>query len=122
MLLADRYKGETLATWLRRTEIHWGDIETWSHAFRVFSPDVVEQVVLEAKYAGYIDRRAAQVERFQRLEGKPIPHTFDYHAIPQLRHEAKEKLHTIRLASLGQARPHQRHPSGRSRRAFALPG
>jgi tRNA uridine 5-carboxymethylaminomethyl modification enzyme len=71
--------------------------------FRMFSPDIVEQVVLEAKYAGYIDRQAAQVERFQRLDGKPIPHTFDYHAIPQLRHEAKEKLHTIRPASLGQA-------------------
>jgi len=55
------------------------------------------------KYTGYIERQAAQVERFQRMEGKPIPATFDYHAIPQLRHEAKEKLHTIRPASLGQA-------------------
>jgi len=53
---------------------------------------------IRSKYAGYIDRQAAQVERFQRLEGEPIPHTFDYHAIPQLRHEAKEKLHTIRSA------------------------
>ena len=68
-----------------------------------FSNTVVEQVVLEAKYAGYIDRQAAQVERFQRLEGKAIPATFDYHAVPQLRFEAKEKLHTIRPASLGQA-------------------
>ena len=58
---------------------------------------------IRSKYAGYIDRQAAQVERFQRLEGEPIPHTFDHHAIPQLRHEAKEKLHTIRPASLGQA-------------------
>ena len=69
----------------------------------VLYPEVIEQVVLEAKYAGYIDRQAAQVERFQRLEGKPIPPTFDYHAIPQLRCEAKEKLHPIRPASLGQA-------------------
>src|SRR2546427_559450 len=36
-------------------------------------------------------------------EGKPIPPTFDYHAIPQLRHEAKEKFHTIKPTSLGQA-------------------
>jgi tRNA uridine 5-carboxymethylaminomethyl modification enzyme len=79
----------------------------WSPEFKQevagFSDVVIEQVVLEMKYAGYIDRQAAHVERFQRLEGKPIPATFDYHAIPQLRHEAKEKLHTIRPASLGQA-------------------
>ena len=65
--------------------------------------DVVEQVVLEAKYAGYIDRQAAQVERFQRLESRPIPAHFDFAAVPQLRAEAKEKLSRIRPASLGQA-------------------
>jgi tRNA uridine 5-carboxymethylaminomethyl modification enzyme len=68
-----------------------------------FARNVVEQVVLEAKYAGYIDRQASQVERFQRMEGKPIPAAFDYNAIPQLRHEAKEKLHAIRPGNLGQA-------------------
>jgi tRNA uridine 5-carboxymethylaminomethyl modification enzyme len=67
-------------------------------------PDAVaEQVELETKYAGYIERQAAQVERFQRLESKPIPPHFDYAAIPQLRAEAKEKLTRIRPASLGQA-------------------
>ena len=66
-------------------------------------PDVVEQVVLEAKYAGYIDRQAAQVERFQRMESRPIPAHFDYAAVPQLRVEASEKLGRVRPASLGQA-------------------
>ena len=55
------------------------------------------------KYAGYIDRQAAQVERFQRLEGKAIPAHFDFAAVPQLRIEAREKLARIRPASLGQA-------------------
>ena len=64
---------------------------------------VLEQVVLETKYAGYVERQAAQVERFQRLESKPIPAHFDYQAVPQLRAEAKEKLSRIRPASLGQA-------------------
>ena len=59
--------------------------------------------MLEAKYAGYIDRQAAQVERFQRLESKPIPPHFDYAAVPQLRAEAKEKLARVQPASLGQA-------------------
>jgi tRNA uridine 5-carboxymethylaminomethyl modification enzyme len=102
-----KHEGETLETWLRRTEIRFDQLMDWSPEFKQeaawFSPAVVEQVVLEAKYAGYINRQAAQVERFHRLEGKSIPATFDYHAIPQLRQEAKEKLHTIRPTSLGQA-------------------
>ena len=59
--------------------------------------------ILEAKYAGYIHRQTAQVERFQRLESKSIPSTFDYTAVPQLRTEAKEKLTRIRPGSVGQA-------------------
>jgi len=98
-----KHEGDTLEKWLKRTETTWEQIEAWGEDLAWFARDVIEQVVLEAKYAGYIDRQAAQVERFQRLEGKPIPATFDYHAIPQMRHEAKEKLHAIRPASLGQA-------------------
>jgi len=64
---------------------------------------IVEQVVLESKYAGYIGRQAEQVERFQKMELRPIPPTFDYAAIPQLRHEAREKLSKIRPANIGQA-------------------
>jgi tRNA uridine 5-carboxymethylaminomethyl modification enzyme len=60
-------------------------------------------VILEAKYAGYIDRQTAQVERFQRLESKSIPATFNFAAVPQLRNEAKEKLTRIRPGSVGQA-------------------
>jgi tRNA uridine 5-carboxymethylaminomethyl modification enzyme len=66
-------------------------------------PDVVEQVVLECKYAGYISRQADQVERFQAMEGRTIPPTFDYQAIPQLRFEAREKLSRVRPANIGQA-------------------
>src|SRR5262249_58465007 len=66
-------------------------------------PDVIEQVVLETKYAGYIERQAAQVERFKRLESRPIPAHFDFMAVAQLRAEAKEKLSRIRPTSLGQA-------------------
>ena len=41
--------------------------------------------------------------RFRRLEGRPIPATFDYDAVPQLRAEAREKLGRVRPANLGQA-------------------
>jgi tRNA uridine 5-carboxymethylaminomethyl modification enzyme len=67
------------------------------------SEDVAEQVTLETKYAGYIERQAVAVERFHRLEAKPIPPHFDYAAVPQLRAEAREKLSRVRPTSLGQA-------------------
>jgi tRNA uridine 5-carboxymethylaminomethyl modification enzyme len=98
-----KHEGDTLEKWLKRTQTTWEQIEAWRPELQSFARNVIEQVTLEAKYAGYIDRQASQVERFQRMEGKPIPATFDYNAIPQLRHEAKEKLHAIRPASLGQA-------------------
>ena len=73
-------------------------LEEWDAA-----PDVVEQVALEAKYSGYVERQAAQVERFRRQESRAIPEHFDYDAIPQLRAEAREKFHRVRPRSLGQA-------------------
>jgi tRNA uridine 5-carboxymethylaminomethyl modification enzyme len=103
LLRCTRHDGDTLDVWLRRTEISWDHIAAWCPAAAAFPPEVIRQVALEAKYAGYIGRQAAQVERFQRLESKPIPAHFDYAAIPQLRQEAKEKLGQMRPASIGQA-------------------
>jgi tRNA uridine 5-carboxymethylaminomethyl modification enzyme len=104
-LRTHRHDGETLERWLRRTEVDWPRLCEMDPSLRGLNvpEDVAEQVVLETKYAGYVERQAAQVERFQRLESKPIPPHFDYAAIPQLRAEAKEKLSRIRPASLGQA-------------------
>jgi tRNA uridine 5-carboxymethylaminomethyl modification enzyme len=100
-----RLDEDTLENRLRRTEVEWYDLcaldpalERWS-----CSPGAVEQVVLETKYSGYIKRQADQIERFRRLEGRSIPPHFNYLAIPQLRAEAKEKLGSIRPASIGQA-------------------
>src|SRR4028118_1904046 len=64
---------------------------------------VIEQVTIEAKYGGYITRQAEQVERFRRLEQKSLPVDLDYHAIRQLRAEAREKFSQVRPRSLGQA-------------------
>jgi len=108
--LTERLRGhrqgqDTLEKILRRTEVDWNQVCELEPMLRAFdaSPTAVEQVVLEAKYSGYIDRQAAQVERFQRLESRPIPSHFDYLAVPQLRAEAKEKLTRIRPTNLGQA-------------------
>jgi len=106
-LRAIRVEQQTLDQWLRRPEVDWPRLQEMARqaggsAFDA-PADVVEQVVLEAKYSGYIHRQAEQVERFQRMESRPIPAHFDFAAVPQLRAEAKEKLGRIRPANLGQA-------------------
>ena len=100
-----RHDGDTLEQWLRRTEVEWSQIVAFNPGVEALGTpsDALEQVVLEAKYAGYINRQARQIERFQHMESKAIPLTFDYAAVPQLRFEAKEKLGRIRPANLGQA-------------------
>ncbi|MGL4552978.1 MAG: tRNA uridine-5-carboxymethylaminomethyl(34) synthesis enzyme MnmG [Gemmataceae bacterium] len=104
-LRSHRHDGDSLDTWLRRTETTWEQLGAMHPALAGLDTpaDAREQIVLEAKYAGYITRQAAQVERFQRLEGKAIPPHFDYHAVPQMRMEAKEKFTKVRPATLGQA-------------------
>ncbi|HYT91233.1 MAG TPA: FAD-dependent oxidoreductase [Gemmataceae bacterium] len=96
---------DSLEQWLRRTEFDWERLCALDPSLkeRQAPADVAEQLVLETKYAGYIDRQATQVERFQRMESRPIPTHFDYAACPQLRFEAKEKLSRIRPTNLGQA-------------------
>jgi tRNA uridine 5-carboxymethylaminomethyl modification enzyme len=104
-LRSRRHGQDTLEQCLRRPEVDWEQIVAWDPAIQDMEApaDAVEQVMLEAKYSGYIERQAAQVERFQRLESRPIPATFDFSAVVQLRAEAKEKLSRIRPASIGQA-------------------
>jgi tRNA uridine 5-carboxymethylaminomethyl modification enzyme len=100
-----RHDNATLMQWLRRTEIDFARIVAMSPGVQALNTpaDALEQVVLEAKYSGYIHRQAEQVERFHRLESRPIPAHFDYAAVPQLRAEAREKLGRVRPVNLGQA-------------------
>ena len=101
-----RSDGETLDQILRRPPTTWDDLVALAPGARRASsddPSAIEQVTIEAKYGGYIDRQAEQVERFRRLEDKPLPPDLDYHAVPQLRAEAREKFSQVRPRSLGQA-------------------
>jgi tRNA uridine 5-carboxymethylaminomethyl modification enzyme len=104
-LKAGRIEGVTHAEFLRRTEVTWEETVARGPELAAWTdyPAAIEQVVLEAKYRGYIDRQTNEVARFKKLENKAIPSTFDYHAVPQLRMEAREKLGRIRPANLGQA-------------------
>jgi tRNA uridine 5-carboxymethylaminomethyl modification enzyme len=66
-------------------------------------PDAIEQVEIEAKYAGYMVKQRQQVERTKRLEGMHIPFDFDYRGIAGLRSEARERLLRVRPGTVGQA-------------------
>jgi len=67
------------------------------------SEEVVQQIEISLKYAGYIDRQETEVQKFKGMEEKRIPAWIDYNSIPSLRTEAKQKLNTIRPGTLGQA-------------------
>ena len=70
---------------------------------RQISKEVKEQVEIEIKYKGYIDRQQIQIEKFKKMEDYKIPQGIDYSKIPELRKEARQKLSQVRPISLGQA-------------------
>ena len=74
----------------------WPEINAWSPAVR-------EQVEIDAAYAGYLDRQAADVEAFRRDEALRLPADLDYGAIGGLSNEVRSKLIAVRPLTLGQA-------------------
>ena len=67
------------------------------------TPQVAEQMEIEAQYAGYLDRQEADIVAFRKDEDMRLPADLDYRAIGGLSNEAKDKLSTVRPATLGQA-------------------
>ena len=65
--------------------------------------DVIEQVEIEVKYEGYIERQMRQVEQYKKMEKKKIPADLDYNDISSLRLEARQKLIAYKPVSVGQA-------------------
>ncbi len=91
------------ASLLRRPEITYDVIAELAPA-EVEIPEVVgEQVEIQTKYAGYIDKQLQQVEKVKKMDEKKIPEDIDYFAINGLATEAKQKLAEVRPLSVGQA-------------------
>lgn len=67
------------------------------------NPNIFEQVEIEIKYEGYIQKQLKQVEQMKKLEKKHLPNDFDYKNIKGLRLEAQEKLNKIKPLNIGQA-------------------
>jgi len=74
----------------------WPELRSWP-------AEVREQVEIDAAYAGYLGRQAADVEAFQRDETLRLPTDLDYGRVGGLSTECREKLSTIRPLTLGQA-------------------
>jgi tRNA uridine 5-carboxymethylaminomethyl modification enzyme len=88
---------------LRRPDITYAELARFDAASREISPAVAEQVEIQVKYQGYIDRQLEQVERARKLETARIPAEFDYLGHPGLTAEVREKLERFRPDTLGQA-------------------
>jgi tRNA uridine 5-carboxymethylaminomethyl modification enzyme len=95
--------GVNALQFLRRPETTYAMLKAVSGANDEVPESVARQVLIEAKYAGYIEKQRQQVERMRRLESRHIPDTFDYESLVGLRKEAQEKLARFRPATVGQA-------------------
>lgn len=88
---------------LRRPELDYEMLQVLDPERKPLPMDVIEQVVIDVRYEGYIERQKQQVEHFKKLEKRMIPDDFDYDAVPSLRLEARQKLKLIRPVNVGQA-------------------
>jgi tRNA uridine 5-carboxymethylaminomethyl modification enzyme len=95
-----RFGSETLAQLLRRTDMRYDQLPDCRQDL---SEEIKLQVETELKYAGYIKRQEAEVEKVKALENQQIPPSFDYSSVPSLRLEARQKLMKLRPTTLGQA-------------------
>lgn len=93
----------TLADVLRRPELEYPMLARFGAAPQELPSAVTEQVAIQVKYEGYIERQLAQVQRFKKLESKTLAVDLDYDAIAGLSTEVREKLKGVRPTSLGQA-------------------
>ncbi|MBP6798980.1 MAG: tRNA uridine-5-carboxymethylaminomethyl(34) synthesis enzyme MnmG [Luteimonas sp.] len=90
---------------LRRPELDYAKLASLS-AFAPDAPvdaDVAEQVEIETKYAGYLQRQREDIARQQRNEGTPVPDGFDYAQVRGLSAEILQKLERVRPQTVGQA-------------------
>lgn len=100
---SDIQKGTSLEHFLRRPEVTYDDIASFDPVAESIRADVRDQVAINIKYKGYIDRQEEQIERLRRYEEVSIPADFSYDSLPGLTTEVREKLDKYRPDTLGQA-------------------
>ncbi len=95
--------GASIADLIRRPQISYEMLKPFDKERRELSAEIKQKVETEIKYAGYIEKQAAQVKETIRLESKVLPEDINYDDIKGLRLEAIEKLKKIAPKSVGQA-------------------
>ena len=95
--------GVSLAELLCRPELDYNSLAELDPERKELDPSVIEQVEIEIKYEGYIERQLRQVEQFKKMEKKNIPDDIDYDDVSSLRLEARQKLKSFHPVSVGQA-------------------
>ncbi len=99
-LNSEYYGNDILAKILSRPEVNYRNLPKRDESL---PEEIIQQVEISVKYAGYIDRQELEVQKFKNLEDKNIPGDFDFSIVPSLRLEARQKLSKIRPATIGQA-------------------
>ena len=95
--------GCKLADLIRRPQLNYAMLAPFDSGRPELPFEVCEQVELQIKYAGYIDKQLAQIDTMRKLEKKSLPENIDYSTIRGLRLEAVEKLNKVKPVSIGQA-------------------
>ena len=95
--------GVRLIELMKRPQLGYDALKSIDTERPALSANVMEQVEIEIKYEGYIQKQLKQVEQVRRLENKLLPKNFDYKTIVGLRLEAQEKLNKIQPLNIGQA-------------------
>ena len=93
----------TLDELIRRPELDYEKVRDLDPDYQELPQDVLDQINIEIKYEGYIERQQKQVENFRRVECRKLPDVIDYYDIKGLRLEAQQKLDHFRPMSIGQA-------------------
>ncbi len=92
-----------LSLLLKRNELSYKQIAELSPSGQALSEAEIQEIEIEIKYAGFMERQAREIEKFKKVERLKIPADFNYQAILALSREVREKLSSFRPASVGQA-------------------
>jgi len=95
--------GASLADLMCRPELTYENLAELDDERENLPYDVLEEVIIQVKYEGYIERQMHQVAQFKKMEKKLIPDDIDYDDVSSLRLEARQKLKQFRPLSVGQA-------------------
>ena len=93
----------SIAELLKRPELDYGIIERVAPADSAVPEAVAEQVTIQLKYAGYIDRQQQDIDRVQRHEAMSIPADLDFMSVDGLSNEIRQKLSESRPSNLARA-------------------